>query len=317
MNKTLAFNGSRKDFWTDEDYHLYRPIMFIILGIGFIGNVLTIIVFLLKQNRCKVITPFFINLAIANLFITVFGYPVAINVNLTRERLLEGTVACTWYGFVNGSVGIASIVMLTEISVVMWYNMTSLFVLDNIPLKYKVALLTCPWLYGILVMTPPLFGWNRFIPGSSGISCCPDWRSNDQRTLIYNILLVILGFLLPLVVICISYIKIYRFFSREISNNNFSQDKRRQSQIRVTRVIVASIVAFVVSWSPYCVISLAAMFSHRHVLKPGEAEIPDLLAKSSVIYNPIIYTLLSRQFRENLTSILFKRCRRKNYVTKG
>nr|AXN75761.1 opsin [Sagartia elegans] len=199
--------------------------------------------------------------------------------------------------------------MLTEISVVMCYQITSPFALDTIPTKYKVILLPGPWLYGVLVMTPPLVGWSRFIPGSAGISCCPDWRSNDLSTLTYNITLMVFGFFLPLAVIFISYIKILRFMSRKIpTNNNVLQTSRRQSQIRVTRVIIASIVAFVVSWSPYCAISLAAMFRHRHVLKYGEAEIPELLAKSSVIYNPIIYTIMSRQFRANLRTIVCKLC---------
>lgn len=210
MNEALVSNGTKKDFLTDGHYYMYGPVMFCILGIGFIGNVLTIIVFLHKPNRCKVITPFFINLAVADLFIIIFGYPIAITTRLTGERLREGSASCTWNAFVNGSIGIASIAMLTEINVVMWYNITSSFVLDRIPVKLKVALLTGPWFYGILVMTPPLFGWNRFIPGSAGISCCPDWRSNDMISLAYNIVLVILGFFLPLTIISISSIKIYR-----------------------------------------------------------------------------------------------------------
>jgi len=97
----------------------------------------------------------------------------------------------------------------------------------------------------------------------------------------------------------------FRFISKDMpSTSSVIHNSRRQIQLRITRVIIIQVVAFLISWSPYCAVSLAAMFKHSYVLKDGEAEIPALLAKSSVIYNPIIYTIFSKYFRGHLQTLL-------------
>lgn len=65
-----------------------------------------------------------------------------------------------------------------------------------------------------------------------------------------------------------------------------------------------AVSAFVLSWSPYCFVSLTAVFTHKPVLASGEAEVPELLAKASVIYNPIVYTIMNSRFRATLLHVL-------------
>lgn len=66
------------------------------------------------------------------------------------------------------------------------------------------------WVYGLVCMFPPLLGWNRFVPGAARISCGPDWTDNSPSGMSYNLVLVVLGFFLPLSVMCMAYYKIYR-----------------------------------------------------------------------------------------------------------
>ena len=40
------------------------------------------------------------------------------------------------------------------------------------------------------------------------------------------------------------------------------------------------------------------------MLTSGEAEIPELMAKASVIYNPIVYTIMNERFRRTLWMIV-------------
>lgn len=65
-----------------------------------------------------------------------------------------------------------------------------------------------------------------------------------------------------------------------------------------------AIAAFVLSWSPYCFVSIIATIRGTNNLTPGEAEVPELLAKASVIYNPIVYTVMNDRFRATLLSII-------------
>ena len=70
------------------------------------------------------------------------------------------------------------------------------------------------------------------------------------------------------------------------------------------RMIAMSIAAFVLSWSPYCLVSIIATIRGTNTLTPSEAEVPDLLAKASVIYNPIVYTVMNDRFRATLLLII-------------
>lgn len=65
-----------------------------------------------------------------------------------------------------------------------------------------------------------------------------------------------------------------------------------------------SIAAFLISWLPYCLVSMAALINGRHVLSSGEAEIPELMAKTSVIYNPFVYAFTNGTYRASLWGLL-------------
>ena len=54
------------------------------------------------------------------------------------------------------------------------------------------------------------------------------------------------------------------------------------------------------SWTPYTIVSAVAIFKGHHVFTSGEAEIPELMAKASVVYNPVVYTVMSDTFRSTL-----------------
>lgn len=201
-------NQSNAGSWHNPSYFAYSFVMFFILTVGFLGNTLTLLVLREREHRSRSITPLMMNLALADVFIIVFGYPIAIQANL-RGQLLESSF-CSWGGFINGAVGITSIFTLTEMSVMAYHGLKQV----NASTRYSASQVACligtAWLYGILCMLPPLLGWNRFVVSASKISCCPDWAGKSAWDTAYNILLVILGFFVPLAAMIVYYYKIYR-----------------------------------------------------------------------------------------------------------
>ncbi|KAL9974533.1 hypothetical protein ACROYT_G011579 [Oculina patagonica] len=251
-----------------------------------------------------------INLALADIFIVAFGYPVSIQSNL-RGEFLESS-HCMWSGFVNGTVGITAIFTLTEMVVVSYFGVRQVNTnTSRLSTRQIICLIGSAWFYGGLCMLPPLVGWNRFVLSSSRVSCCPDWAGKSLPDTAYNLLLVVLGFFLPLIVMVICYYKIYSFVHRAVVPSNAAvQIRHRHSQIKVIRMTTMSVVAFVLSWSPYCFVSLAAVLTKSHVIASGQAEVSELFAKASVIYNPIVYTIMNSRFRATLFHILRVRGRR-------
>jgi len=89
-----------------------------------------------------------------------------------------------------------------------------------------------------------------------------------------------------------------------MAGDPFIQARRRKYKQKMALMTTATISAFLLSWSPYCIVSFSATITGHHLLTPGEAEIPELMAKASVIFNPIVYMIMNERFRRKLWTIV-------------
>ena len=208
MQQVINQSNQEIFLWHKHGYFAYGLVMFFILPVGFLGNVLTLLVLKHREHHLRSVTPLMINLALADLLIIVFGYPIAIQANLRGELLKNSS--CVWVGFINGTVGIASIFTLTEMGVVSYYGLRQVNRHLRLSARQVVWLSGAAWLYGAFCVLPPLLGWNRFVLSASKVSCCPDWTGKSSWDTVYNILLVMLGSFVPLTVMILCYWEIYR-----------------------------------------------------------------------------------------------------------
>lgn len=97
-----------------------------------------------------------------------------------------------------------------------------------------------------------------------------------------------------------------RLLRRQLFTPNTRDFQLRQKlyMTKVVRMTMTAIIVFMLSWSPYCLVSMAAVFTGSHVFTSGEAEIPELMAKASVIYNPIVYVAMNDRFRASLWRVI-------------
>ena len=90
----------------------------------------------------------------------------------------------------------------------------------------------------------------------------------------------------------------------KINIQGHARKTRISQQKKLNRMIVAVIVAFLLSWSPYCLVRLISNFTGRHVTTPVFSLVPELMAKMSVFYNPLIVTYFNRPFRTTLLRLI-------------
>jgi hypothetical protein len=64
------------------------------------------------------------------------------------------------------------------------------------------------------------------------------------------------------------------------------------------------VVLFLVSWTPYSILSLIGQFGDASLVTPWSATLSALFAKASVVYNPIIYGLSHPHFRSSIKTYL-------------
>ena len=91
---------------------------------------------------------------------------------------------------------------------------------------------------------------------------------------------------------------------RRLKANRFSYQKREN---RVLRTIIFNMIGFCIAWGPYAIITTFAQFSEYSdiYVTPITTSLPALFAKTSAIYNPILYTLTNQECRKYFRRTLF------------
>ncbi|KAM7400546.1 hypothetical protein PAMA_004973 [Pampus argenteus] len=163
-------------------------------------------------------------------------------------------------------------------------------------------LIACAWVYALLFACSPLAHWGEYGPEPYGTACCIDWRLSNQHTTArsYTVALFIFCYILPCCVIIASYtgILITVHTSRKTMERHASRQTHMSSiQTIIIKLSVAVCIGFFLAWSPYAVVSMWAAFGHIENIPPLAFAMPALFAKSSTIYNPIIYLMLRPNFR--------------------
>jgi r-opsin len=196
------------------------------------------------------------------------------------------------------------------------------------------------WLYGVLWCIVPTFTKHGFVPEGFLTSCTFDYISQDVATHTSIVLMVGLGFLLPVLMMTIFYTLIFVHirshvttmradlnrstiirFSRQVkpikiidkqsdpSRTRVSYRKQLTNELKVMRSSIVMVAIFCIGWLPYAVIVLVAQFSPNRsaYVTPRTAIIPTLFAKLSSVLNPIVYGLTNREMSKYAKSLFSRK----------
>ena len=196
------------------DRILFGAALLLIIALGLAGNTITIAILFQKEHRRRALTPLMINLAAANVLICLSSYPQSFFLSIMGQetnlfRKLSNRYLCEWTAFISATCGFVAIISLSFMSVMTYKRVTRLR-LRKKKGKSWVVFVVLVWFLSISLAAPPFFGWNRFIPMESGVSCHTDWISQVAADVSYIAFLVVCGFVVPLCVICYSRTMVYR-----------------------------------------------------------------------------------------------------------
>lgn len=294
---------TQTDTFTEEGYVVYAVVIAFLFVIGLTGQVLCLTVLMKREHRQREMSAYLVNIAIANTMLIGINFPVVFASSVAGRYVLN-QVGCFVLGFNAGLTGVVMVVTLACITANIHRQVTSTNInnrLNNIfPQNSSwIKLIVGIWVYSFLIMLPTVFGLGSIGPEAGNTHCAPEWRSRRTNDVIYLVFLTFAAFVVPITITCVSLTKINRFLAkcqREI--RTLSRQQRRhyeQYKMAATMMGVATIVFFL-AWTPYCVFSLIAMINQTFVFKGTVSIIPGLFAKSSVIYNPILYTVINRRY---------------------
>ncbi|XP_019117643.2 opsin 7, group member a [Larimichthys crocea] len=288
-------------------------VVYSIFGVcSLFGNSTLLYVSYKKKHLLKPAEYFIINLAVSDLGLTLSLYPMAITSSF-YHRWLYGKTVCSIYAFCGMLFGICSLTTLTLLSMVCFVKVCYPLYGNRFNSLHGHLLIASSWVYALLFACSPLVHWGEYGPEPYGTACCIDWRQSNQHVTArsYTVALFTFCYILPCCVIIASYTGI--LVKVHASRRNMEQHATRRTHMSgiqkvIVKLSVAVCIGFLAAWSPYAVVSMWAAFGHIDNIPPMAFAMPAMFAKSSTIYNPIIYLMLRPSFHSVMCSDLGTLC---------
>ncbi|XP_032887772.1 type-1 angiotensin II receptor [Amblyraja radiata] len=315
-NTSAEANATRCTIGGRHNYiFLMIPIIYtVIFVVGVVGNSMVVIIIYCHLKLTTVANIFLLNLALADL-IFVMTLPFWATYTAMEYHWMFGNFLCKTSATVVLLNMNASVFLITCLSVDRYlaivYPMRSR---SRRTLLHARAVCIGVWLLAAIASLPATFfrntshyhSWNQTI-------CAFDYpeRYRTQWIFVMALLKTLLGFLIPLLIILICYSLIIRSLVQ-----TYQVRRSKPSSNEAFKLIVAVVVSFILCWLPFQVLTFLDMLSRLQIIKNCRlAEIIDTsipfticIAYFNSCLNPILYSLVGRNFREKL--FLFLRCRR-------
>ncbi|XP_058491273.1 opsin 7, group member a [Solea solea] len=277
-------------------------VVYFLFGVcSLFGNTMLLYVSYKKKHLLKPAEYFIVNLAVSDLGLTLSLYPMAITSSI-YHRWLYGKAMCSVYAFCGMLFGICSLTTLTLLSMVCFVKVCYPLYGNRFNSAHSHLLIACAWVYALLFACSPLAHWGEYGPEPYGTACCIDWTQSNQHSTArsYTVVLFTFCYILPCCAIVASYtgILVTVHTTRKTMERHASRQTQMSSiQTIIVKLSVAVCISFFAAWSPYAVVSMWAAFGHIDNIPPLAFAMPAMFAKSSTIYNPIIYLMLRPTFR--------------------
>nr|AAR14683.1 retinal rod pigment RhB [Geotria australis] len=286
-------------------YSAISAYVFTLILIGFPVNFMTLFVtFKLKKLR-QPLNFILVNLCVADLLMIMFGFTTTFYTAM-NGYFVFGPTGCNIEGFfatLGGEVSLWSLVMLAiERYIVVCKPMGNF----RFATTHAALGVVFTWVMASACAVPPLVGWSRYIPEGMQCSCGPDYYTLNPKYYneSYVIYLFLVHFLLPVTIIFFTYGRLICTVKEAAAQQQESASTQKAER-EVTRMVIIMVVGFLVCWVPYASFAFY-LFMNKGILFSATAmTVPAFFSKSSVLYNPIIYVLLNKQFRTCMVTTLF------------
>ncbi|KAM6218686.1 galanin receptor type 1 [Rhynchocyon petersi] len=271
----------------------------LIFALGVLGNSLVITVLARSRpGKPRSTTNLFIlNLSIADLAYLLFCIPFQATVYALPTWVL-GAFICkfTHYFFtVSMLVSIFTLAAMSVdryVAIVHSRRSSSLRVSRNALLGIAVI-----WALSIAMASPVAYHQGLVHRGAHNETFCWEQWPDPRHKKAYVVGTFVVGYLLPLLLICFCYAKVLNHLHKKLKNMS---KKSEASKKKTAQTVLVVVVVFGISWLPHHVIHLWVEFG-VFPLTPASFLFritAHCLAYSNPSVNPIIYAFLSENFRK-------------------
>ncbi|XP_078070309.1 neuromedin-K receptor-like [Mustelus asterias] len=266
-----------------------------VVAVAVFGNLIVIWIILAHKRMRTVTNYFLVNLAFSDASMAAFNTLVNFIYALHNDWYF-GETYCRFHNFFPIAAMFASIYSMAAIAVDRYMAIIH-------PLQPRLSatatkvIIASIWSLAVILAFPQCYySETKHHPGR--VLCLLNWPGD----FIYQIAVLVLVYLLPLVVMAITYTIVgITLWGGEIpgdtSENYHEQLKAKR---KVVKMMIVVVFTFTICWLPYHIFFLVSK-QHPHVNKWKPIQqvylAVFLLAMSSNMHNPIIYCCLNSRFR--------------------
>ncbi|KAG7268507.1 hypothetical protein CRUP_002527, partial [Coryphaenoides rupestris] len=307
MNNRTGLTRSPFEY---PQYYLAEPWQFKVLAVymfflictGFPINALTLLVTFQNKKLQQPLNFILVNLAVAGLIMVLFGFTITITSAL-NGYFVFGATGCAIEGFMatlGGQVSLWSLVVLAVERYIVVCKPMGSFKFTTTHAGVGVAF---TWVMALACAAPPLVGWSRYIPEGMQCSCGPDYYTmapgfNNESYVMY---MFTCHFMFPVFVIFFTYGSLVLTVKAAAAQQQESESTQKAER-EVTRMCILMVFGFLLAWTPYASFAAWIFVNKGAAFTAVSMAIPAFFAKSSALFNPVIYVLMNKQFRNCMLS---------------
>ncbi|XP_045212427.2 RYamide receptor-like [Mercenaria mercenaria] len=307
-------NGTLKENYgpLSDDSEIGLIILFTLTTLfSIIGNGFVILVFARGRRSRTDLRPFLINLAICDLIMAMFCMPFT----------FIYTMMDTWI-FSKPMCPIVLFVQLLSVSGSVFTNMAigiDRFMAVMFPLRSRLTKKRAKYVIIIIwvcstALSSVQFKVARANDYGGGIIACQEQWDNMNDRKIYTVFIFVITYLIPLLILSITYSIVGILLWKRISpgNRDHARDMHQlRSKRKVVKMLIIVVAMFGVCWFPLHLFMLLLDF-HPEILTSVSMETLTTLfitfhwlAMSNSFANPIIYGFTNESFRADLVTLFY------------
>ncbi|XP_070591938.1 histamine H2 receptor [Erythrolamprus reginae] len=295
---------------------LIGAVLTVLIVVIVCGNVMVCLAVYLTRRLRSLTNCFIVSLAFTDLLLGLLVLPFSALYEISSHEWLMNITFCNVYISLDVMLCTASILNLFIISLDRYYAIIAPLRYNAVvtPLRVVVALILI-WVVSLMVSFLPIsLGWNTndtTIQNQNQLNGKQECKLEVNAT--YVLVDGLLTFYLPLLIMCITYYRIFKIAREQAKRINHSTCCKTDRTIlptvkehKATVTLAAVMGAFIICWFPYFTV-----FTYRGVM--GAVCDPLMtvvlwLGYANSALNPILYAALNRDFRTAYQRLL--KCRR-------
>lgn len=289
--------------------------------VGLSGNVLVCFAVWRNRSMRTVTNIFIVNLAIADLAVIIICLPPTLLSDVT-ETWYFGFAMCKIALFLQTTSVAVSVFTLSAISVERWYAICYPLRFKSTKRRAKIIIFVI-WIIAFLLALPEVIvaDLTRFVKRQYIdllIFCGPQW-SDKTNQVVYQSVIIVLMYLLPLVLMTVTYSMIavvlwtgkipgaIESANRPMMDGNVNRaEEQLESRKKAAKMLITVVIGFAVCYFPVHLFNILRYADALRFVAPRMIQVLSMIShwlpylNSSI--NPIIYNFMSAKFRKEFTA---------------